>query len=175
MNFDINKLIDTMEKQLGNFATTAFIAFFFFVIVAWGFKFVFSDVFLPLLSGLEGINITEINSWSVLHAFIIFLLFLCVCGLFYVLINAGSIARKKSGELREMGDTLRDWMKQFEDRRKKLNEIQEMWEGLKKGEKEFDALNKQLNDLLSKMERGADELMKAKEEFEEERKEHRKQ
>ena len=144
MNFDINGLIDMIEKRLGNFATNAFIAFVLFVVVAWLGAYIINDAFLPLLSGLGKISSKETDLWKIVHLLILSFLSLCGIGFLYVLSRNRSVTSEKLKEIRKILDTQKSWMKEFEDSKKKFNKIRELLDFLKKGKKEYRDINKRL-------------------------------
>ena len=122
-----------------------------------------------MLSGLGKISFKETDFWKIVHLFILSFLSLCGIGLLYALSRNRSVTSEKLEEIRKILDTQKNWMKEFEDSKKKFNKIRELLDFLKKGKKEYQDINKRLSDLLNKMEKEADELIKAKEEFEEEK------
>lgn len=111
MSFDINRLIDMIEKQLGNLVTNIFIAFILFGITAWLGAHIINDAFLPLLSGLEKMNLKETGFWKTVHALTILFLFSCGVALLYFLSRNRSLAGQKLSKIREMKTTFESSLK----------------------------------------------------------------
>ena len=172
MNFDINGLMEIMEKRLGNRVTSIFMAFILLMIVAWLFTGFLNNSVSPLLSALDKMSFEETGLWKTVHLLVV--IFLSVCGilLLYATARVRSLPREKLREIQEMFEREKKWI---EKNREKLKEIPEMWEYFTKANKEFENMNEQLGNLLEETGKDVDKLIKAKEEFEEEKSKYRNQ
>ena len=159
--------MDMIEKRLGNRITSIFVAFILLMITALLFTYFLNNSISPLLSALEEMTFKETGFWKTVHLLIVSFLSMCVIVLLYVLARSRSLTSKKLREIQKMFDGEKKWI---EENKEKLKEIPEMWEYFRRANKEFKGMNKQLSDLLDKTGKDVDELIKAKEEFEEEKK-----
>ena len=116
-----------MEKRLGNFIATAFLAFLVFGISVWILRFIYNEAFLPILSGLQELNIKESGSWSMVNVLVLLLLFLMIIGFIY-LATAINKAKRTSKNLEGDRVKLGQALKEVEGTAEKLQKAQEDFE-----------------------------------------------
>ena len=129
MEINAKDLIETMEKRLGDFITTGFVALVVFGISVWVLRFIVNEAVRPLISGLWEINFKEAGFWSVANVLFIIFFFLMVIGGIYLTITI-SKARRTSKKLQEDQSKLIDGFvdlkkaeKQLESRAKEVQRI----------------------------------------------------
>ena len=98
MEINAKELIEAMEKKLGDFITTGFVALVVFGISIWVLRFIINEAVRPLISGLWEINVKEAGFWSTANVLFVVVFFLMVIGGIYLAITI-SKARRASKKL----------------------------------------------------------------------------
>jgi len=123
-------MVDMLEKRLGNFIATAFLAFLVFGISVWILRFIYNEAFLPILSGLQGLNIKESGSWSLVNVSVLLLFFLLAIGFLYMIAVANK-AERTSKNLEEDRVKVAQELKEIGKTATKLRQAQEDFEKIK--------------------------------------------
>ena len=84
MDFNVNGIMDMIEKRLGSFIGTLVLILVVLAVAVYALRFVINEALFPLLSVLERTNVKEVDSWSMANVLFVVLLFLMVIGFAYL-------------------------------------------------------------------------------------------
>ena len=155
MEINAKDLMEAMEKKLGDFITTGFVALVVLGISIWILRFIVNEALLPLISGLGEINVQEASFWSIANVLFVVFLFLMVIGGIYLAITI-SKARKASKKLQK------DQLKTTEQ----ISTLASAFSNLKEAEKQLENRAKEVQKISDDTLKNAEKLREAQDDFE---------